>query len=126
MEVIKDQTNSYDQMLIVDKFEIVIDYLYPIAQSIPKRHGVYKEALLHCFVEQLKLFHLAGKTGQISKLNDADSGLAYLRNLLRLLSKPYVRAMTIHQVQTAQVLIAEVGKIMGAWVVKVKRKGQAG
>ncbi|WP_438979105.1 diversity-generating retroelement protein Avd [Polynucleobacter sp.] len=126
MEVIKDQTNSYDQMLIVDKFEIVIDYLYPIAQSIPKRHGVYKEALLQCFVEQLKLFHLAGKTGQISKLNDADSGLAYLRNLLRLLSKPYVKAMTIHQVQTAQVLIAEVGKIMGAWVVKVKRKGQAG
>lgn len=126
MEVIKDQTNSYDQMLIVEKFELVIDYLYPITQSIPNKHGVIKKMLLQCLIEQLKLFHIAGKTGQISKLNDADSGLAYLRNLLRLLSKPYMRAMTIHQVETAQVLIAEVGKIMGAWVVKVKRKGQAG
>ncbi|MBU3640028.1 diversity-generating retroelement protein Avd [Polynucleobacter sp. AP-RePozz3-80-G7] len=126
MAVIKDQTNSYDQMLIVDKFEVVFDYLYPIAQSIPNKHKVVKEMLLLCLVTQFKLFHLAGKTGQISKLNDADSEIAYLRNLLRLLSKPYMRAMTIHQVETAQVLIAEVGKIMGAWVVKVKRKGQAG
>jgi len=126
MEVIKDYTNSYDQMLIVEKFEAVFDYLYPIAQNIPNKHGVVKEMLIRSLTTQLKLFHIAGKSGQIQRLNEADAELAYLRNLLRLLSKPYMRAMTIHQVETSLKMIAEVGKIMGAWVVKIKRKGQAG
>lgn len=126
MNPIKDYTSSYDQMVIVEKFEAVYDYLYPITQNIPNKHGVIKKMLLECLLEQFKLFHIAGKSSQISRLNEADAGLAYLRNLLRLLSKPYIKSMTIHQVETAQVLIAEVGKIMGAWMVKIKRKGQAG
>lgn len=126
MNPIKDYTSSYDQMVIVEKFESVYDYLYPIAQNIPNKHGVVKKMLLECLVDQFRLFHIAGKSNQIARLHDADAGLAYLRNLLRLLSKPYIRSMTLHQVETAQVLISEVGKIMGAWVVKIKRKGQAG
>jgi len=31
--------------------------------------------------------------------------------------------MTPHQVETAQVLIAEVGNILGAWIARLNRKG---
>jgi hypothetical protein len=36
----KDAAHSYEQMAVVEKYESVILYLYPIAQSIPRKHGV--------------------------------------------------------------------------------------
>ena len=36
----KDAAQSYAQMAIVEKYETVISYLYPIAQSLPRKHGV--------------------------------------------------------------------------------------
>lgn len=35
----KEAVQSYEQMLIVEKYETVIAYLYPIAQNLPRRHG---------------------------------------------------------------------------------------
>ena len=113
-------------MNIVEKYETVIAYLYPIAQNIPRKHGVAKAMFIECLLEQVKLIVEAGKSGQISRLYVADAGLSQLRFWLRFLVSKQVRSITPHQVETAQVLIAEVGRLLGAWIVKQKRRGQHG
>lgn len=46
MDPVKDAAPCYDQMAIVEKYEKVIAYLYPIAQSIPRKHGVARDMFL--------------------------------------------------------------------------------
>lgn len=122
----EEAAKCYDQMLIVERYERVISYLYPIAQSIPRKHGVARSMFLESLLGQVELFIVAGKSNQISRLYAADAGLSTLRFWLRFLASDKVRGMTPHQVEAAQVLIAEVGRILGAWIVRVGRKGQAG
>lgn len=126
MEIEKEVTQCYEQMNIVEKYEKVISYLYPIAQNIPNKHSVAKKMLIECLLEQVKLFTEAGKSGQISRLYIADAGISQLRFWLRFLVSKQVRGITPHQVESAQVLIAEVGRILGAWILKQKRRGQHG
>ena len=126
MQPIKEANTSYDQMAIVEKYEAIIAYLYPIAQNIPRKHSIARDMFLECLLGQVKLFVEAGKSSQIFRLYAADAGLSHLRFWLRFLSGKSVRAMSLHQNETALMLISEVGKFMGSWIVKVKRKGQAG
>ena len=126
MQPEKEVTQCYEQMNIVEKYETVIAYLYPIAQNIPRKHGVATAMFIECLLEQVKLIVEAGKSGQISRLYVADAGLSQLRFWLRFLVSKQVRSITPHQVETAQVLIAEVGRLLGAWIVKQKRRGQHG
>lgn len=126
MEPIKDAVLSYDQMAIVEKYEAVIAYLYPIAQNMPRKHGVARDLFLQCVLGQVQLFVEAGKSSQVSRLYIADAGISHLRFWLRFLSSKQVRIMTPHQCETAMVLLSDVGKFMGAWIVKIKRKGQVG
>lgn len=126
MEPEKEVLQGYEQMKVVDKYETVIAYLYPIAQNIPRRHGVAKAMFTECLLEQVKNIVEAGKSGQISRLYIADAGLSQLRYWLRFLLSKQVRGITPHQVETAQVLIAEVGRLLGAWIAKQKRRGQHG
>ncbi len=126
MEPEKEVSQCYEQMNIVEKYETVVAYLYPIAQNIPRKHGVAKAMFIECLLEQVKLIVEAGKSGQISRLYIADAGLSQLRFWLRFLSSEKVRRITPHQVETAQVLIAEVGRLLGTWIVKQKRRGQHG
>lgn len=126
MEPEKEVVQSYEQMAIVEKYETAIAYLYPVAQNLPRRHGVAREMFLECLLGQVQLFVEAGKSGQISRLYVADAGLAQLRFWLRFLTSKAVRGMTPHQEQTAQVLLAEVGRLLGGWIAKQKRRGQHG
>jgi hypothetical protein len=126
MEPEKDLNPSYTQMLIIEKYETVINYLYPIAQNIARKHGVAKSMFIDCLLGQVKLFTEAGKSNQVSRLYIADAGLSHLRFWLRFLSAAPVRSISIHQIETAQVLIAEVGRVLGAWIGKQKRGGQHG
>ena len=124
MEPIKEESACYDQMAIVEKYEKVISYLYPIAQNLPRKHGVARDMFLAVLFGQTQLFISAGKSNQISKVYAADAGLATLRFWLRFLLA--IRGLTPHQLQTSQVLVAEVGKMVGSWIIGLKRKGQTG
>lgn len=126
MEPITETTTCYDQMLIVERYERVVAYLYPIAQSTPKRHGVARELFLNRLLSVPGLLYEAGKSNQVSKLYIVDAALAELRYWLRFLST--IKALTAHQLKTAQVLIAEVGKLLGAWIKrrKAQSKGRTG
>jgi hypothetical protein len=111
-------------MAIVEKYERVISYLYPIAQSVPRKHGVARDMFLQCLLSVPDTLVQAGKSNQVSKLYAADAQLAYLRFWMRFLVKN--RCMTIHQHQTSQVLLAEVGGMVNAWIKRKKSQGQAG
>lgn len=111
----KDGHASEKQMQIVEQYERVIAYLYPIIQSVPRRHGVAREEFLRTLFNQVELFITAGKSGQVSYLYKADANLALIRFWMRFL-RHQARALTPHQEQVAQSMIAEVGKMLGAWI----------
>lgn len=123
MDIEADTSQTYEPMAVVEKYETVIRYLYPIAQNLPRKHSVARDMFLACLLGQVQLFVEAGKSNQISRLYVADGGLANLRFWLRFLSSEQVKGITPHQVKTAQALVAEVGKMLGAWIVKHKRRG---
>ena len=124
MKPTEQATQCYDQMAIVEKYERVIAYLYPIAQSMPRKHGIAREMFLQCILGIPDLLFQAGKSNQISKIYTADAGLAQLRFWMRFLLS--IKAITIHQLQTAQVLLAEVGKMVGAWIKGRQSMGRVG
>ncbi len=109
-------------MFIVDKYERVINYLYPIAQNIPRKHGVSRDMFLEVLFKQVDLFVRAGKSNQISKCYEADAGLAHLRFWVRFLSGDKVKCLSKHQEEVAQTLIAECGAILNKWISS--KKGQ--
>ena len=113
MEIDKNTHNK--QLLIVEKYEQVISYLYPIIQSAPRKHGVARDRFLSALFDQVNFFIVAGKSGQISQLYKADANLAMIRFWMRFFRKR-VNALTPHQEQVAQSMIAEVGKILGKWI----------
>ena len=124
MEVIKDVSTSYDQMAIMEKYERFINYMYPIAQSLPRKHGVARDMFLKCLFGQAALFYDAGKSNQVSKIYIADAGLAHLRFWLRFLVMPSTRGISTHQHQVSLMMLAEVGSMLGSWIAK--RKGKDG
>ena len=112
--------DSNRQMLIVDKYEKLINYLYPILQSIPRTHGVAKNLDLTDLLIVPSMM-IAGKTGQVSKLYLIDAQLATVRYWMRFLVVR--KCMTKHQEQTAQALMSEVGSILGSWISSKKKQG---
>ena len=108
-------------MLIVEKYEKLINYLYPIFQNIPRRHGVAKSLALNDFLIVPSMMIIAGKTGQVSKLYLIDAQLATVRYWMRFLVAQ--KCLTKHQEQTAQVLMIDVGCILGSWISSKKKQG---
>jgi len=124
MEPVKDAAPCFDQMAIVEKYEKVIAYLYPIAQSIPRKHGVARDMFLQRLLSIPDLLFQAGKSTQVSKLYFVDAALADLRYWLRFLVT--IRALTPHQLQVSQVLLSEVGAMLGSWIKRQKVQGRIG
>lgn len=63
-----------------------MNYMYPIAINIRKTHHVARDRLIDAMFEQASLFAQAGKSGQVSRLYQADAGLSDLRFILRFLA----------------------------------------
>lgn len=126
MNTIKEATTCPPQMAIIEKYERVVAYLYPIAQSVPRRHGLVRDRFLDCLLGIPDLYYQAGKSRQISRLYLADAGLAHLRFWLRLLH--HLKLLTAHQQETALVLLAEVGGMTNAWIGgwQQQQKGRGG
>jgi len=121
MEVIKEPVVNYSQMAIMEKYETIVAYLYPIAQSMPRKHGVARDMFLRCLFGQAELFYEAGKSNQVNKLYIADANLAQLRFWLRFLVKPSTRGISPHQHKVVLTMLSEVGAMLGSWIAN--RKG---
>ncbi len=121
--MIKDETASYRQLAVVEKYETVINYLYPILQNVPRKHGIARDIMMRVLFEEVELIIEAGKSKSPSRLYSADAHLALLRFWLRFAADPARKLITPKQHRVAQAMIAEVGGMLGAWIKTVKRKG---
>ena len=86
------------------------------------KHRVLRDATLSAIFEQIKLFHDAAKSNQSSKLYIADSGLATLKEHLRILQDENIKLLSKRQYEVASVHLSEVGKILGSWISKTSKK----
>lgn len=112
---------SYDDLIIIEKYEKFLNYMYPIAQNIPRKHGIAKEMFIHSLLEQVKLFTIAGKSNQVSKLYICDAGLQELRFWLRFMEDQNRKIITPKQHQVGSLQLEEVGKILGKWIKTLNR-----
>ena len=126
MEVLKDDITSHKEMAIVERFGVFVDYTYPIAINIRRTHFVVRDMLISSMFEQASLFAQAGKSGQVSRLYAADAGLAHLRFQLRFLADEKRKLLSRHQHEVASVHLAEVGRMLGAWIKAKGAKGEHG
>lgn len=118
--------SSYAQMAIVEKYERFVEYIYPVLQNAPRKHGIARDAMLRCLFEQAELFIIAGKSRQVSRLYSADANLSLLRFWLRFMVAPKRTIITPRQHQVALVHLAEVGRMLGAWIKTMKGGGRDG
>ena len=103
--VIVDENTVYQQLLVVEKYERFINYLYPILQNCPRKHGVVRDAVFTAMFSQVDLFINAGKSKQPSRLYSADANLALLRFWLRFMAHPKRRIITPHQHRTPTICL---------------------
>ena len=119
MKQVKDKNASSDQMLMIEKQERVIAYLYPIVQRTPRQHGVLRDKMLVCLFDTADHIMQAGKSGHVSKLYAADASIAMLRFYLRFYTEG-IRHLKPRQHSHALALVAEVGNLLGAWIKRKK------
>ena len=119
VDQVKDKQASSDQMLIIEKHEHVIAYLYPIVQRTPRKHGVVRDKMLACLFDQADLVIQAGKSGHVSKLYAADANLAMLRFYIRFY-RANIQNFNRRNEEVALSRVAEVGNLLGPWIKRKK------
>ncbi|TPL30194.1 diversity-generating retroelement protein Avd [Mesorhizobium sp. B2-4-7] len=123
MTIIRDERAGPQGLAIIDKYEEVVTYLYPILQRFPRAHGKARDAIMDALFDQVGLFYQAAKSRQPSRLYAADANLATLRFWLRFASNPKLKLISPGQHRTALRLLAEVGGMLGAWIRGTKGNG---
>lgn len=126
MTIVRDENSSSDALAIVEKYEAFRDYLYPIVQRSPRHHGVLRDAVLAELLAPVGELYHAAKSRQVSRLYAIDARFATLRSYLRFLVKPEVRIVNAHQQTVALRLLAEPGRMLGAWqkrLISAAREG---
>lgn len=103
-------------LVVVEKYDEFVNYIYPVLQNIPRKHGILKERTIQLVFAQVDMFYKAIKSKHISKLYEADANLALLRYHLRFLADERRKLVSPKQHQVASILLAEVGKIVGAMI----------
>jgi hypothetical protein len=103
-------------LIIIERYDGFVNYIYPILQNIERKHGTVKEMITQSVFIQVELFYKALKSDQKSKLHEADANLATIRYWLRFMAEDKRRFISKQQHQTALIKIDEVGKILGTWI----------
>jgi len=111
-------------LIIIEKYEMFLNYTYPILQNIERKHGVVKHRTIELLFNQVDLFYKSIKSNQISKLYEADSNLSSIRFHLRFLTDVQRfkgnltknRGFSQKQHTQASILLNEVGAILNSWI----------
>lgn len=120
-DIVKDENASYKPLIIIEKFENYMNYIYPILQNIPRKHGVFKEEAIRQLFQFVDLVNDASKTNQISKLYLVDSCLASIRYKLRFMVHAKRKIITQKQQQTSLMFLGELGGMVNSWIKSCKR-----
>lgn len=118
--ITRDENTSTDALAIVERYEAFVNYLYPILQNAPRRHGVIRDTVLAALFGPIGGLYHAAKSRQVSRLYAVDAEFATLRSYLRFLSQGHIKILTPKQHVTSLALLSEPGKMLGAWLRKLK------
>lgn len=119
-------TDPKAAMAIVACFEGFVNYLYPMLVNTSRQHRVLRDTVIAACFAQYKLFHAAAKSRQVSRLYEADAGLAYLKELLRFMAGPDRKLVSRRQYEVASVHLAQTGAMLGAWVKSAQKRSGGG
>ena len=108
--------NNKEQLIIIEKYDEFLNYIYPVIQNVPRKHGIIKEKMIKLLFLQVDLFYRAIKSNHISKLYEADANLALLRHHLRFFADDRRKLVSPKQHQVSSIKLAEVGKMLGAMI----------
>jgi hypothetical protein len=111
----KNPAPRTEGLAIVEKYDQTANYLYPIVQNIPRRHGVFRDCLLDALFKVPGLMYRASKSNQVSRIREVDAALAELRWLLRFAVSPSRKLVAKRQHEVSSVHLAEVGRMVGSW-----------
>jgi len=111
---------------MVEKYERVIDYLYPLAQTIPRKHGTFRELFIRQLFLVAEQLNAAIKANQLSRCYVLDGGLGQLRLQLRFMIHHKRKLITEHQLETSQALLGEVGSMLGSWIKRLHDQKNGG
>lgn len=73
-----DPSKEAHGLYMVEKYERVIDYLYPLAQTIPRKHGTFRELLIQQLFLAAEHLNDAIKANQLSRCYVLDGSLGQL------------------------------------------------
>ena len=114
--LVQEKFLSEAPLAVVEKYEDFLNYLYPIIIGLPRKHAVARDQIMQALFVPPPLFYEAAKAKLISKLYAADAALASLRFYLRFLVHRDRQLISLQQFRVASIQIAEVGKMLGAWI----------
>jgi hypothetical protein len=125
-EISTGKTEPKVTMAIIERFDGFVNYLYPMLVNTSRQHRVMRDTMLAAMFAQYRLFHGAGKSSQLSRIYEADAGMAYLKELLRFMSAPDRKLVSRRQYEVASVHLAETGAMLGAWVRSAQKRSGGG
>jgi hypothetical protein len=120
--IAKENYAATEALAIVQKYEDFIKYVYPILQTCPRKHGVFRDVVLTALFEPIGHLYHAARSKQVSRLHAVDAEFATMRSHLRFLV--HIHAINSHRHGAALTLLAESGRMLGAWQRKLG--GQTG
>jgi len=47
-----NKEKPYTDLIIIEKYEKFLNYMYPIAQNIPRKHGIAKEMFIQSLLSK--------------------------------------------------------------------------
>jgi hypothetical protein len=121
--IVRDENTATDALAIVEKYEAFVNYLYPILQNAPRKHGVLRDVVLNALYPPIGALYQAAKSKQVSRLYAVDAEFATLRAFLRFLSQGGIRIITPKQHEVCLALLAEPGGMLNAWQRKLIQSG---
>jgi hypothetical protein len=117
-----DPSKEIHGLYMIEKYERIIDYLYPLAQTIPRKHGAFRELLIQHLFLVAEHLNDAIKINQLNRCYVLDSSLGHLRLLLRFMMHHKRKLITEHQLETAQTLINEIGCMLGKRIKRLREQ----
>lgn len=107
-----------NNLLIIEKYEEFVNYVYPVVQNIDRKHGYVKQKFIDTIFQQVDIFYKAIKSNQKSRPYEADGNLATIRFYLRFLANDKRKLLSKKQQQVCEIKLAEVGSILNSWINK--------
>jgi len=94
--IVRDENSATDALAIVERYEAFVTYLYPILQTSPRKHGVFRDVVLAQLFSPIGGLYHAAKSRQVSRLHAVDAEFATLRSHMRFMVRSTVRIITPH------------------------------